>query len=247
MRAESTRVFDVCAGCRLCTDLCEVFPALFELLDTRVGGDAGELTPVEQDRVVDACVHCGECLRRCPYAPARHALAIDAPMMVASNLAMRRATGQLGWRRRLAPRLVGVRRWKLRRRSGRRQRRVAIDGGGTALLWATCESGSEVVAAERRSHVGCVVSAAGCCGAPWLDAGDLPGFRRRADRNLSVLTAEIGDIGPDVAIVVVDPVCAGVIRDQYVRLTDVGDARQVVDRVVARGGSPGGDTVREQG
>lgn len=110
MRAESTRVFDACGGCRLCTDLCGVFPSLFELLDDdRVAGDAGEMTPAEQDRVVDACVHCGECVQRCPFAPGRHALAIDVPTMVASNLSMRRATGQLGWRRQLAPYLAHLR------------------------------------------------------------------------------------------------------------------------------------------
>ena len=57
MRGETTPVLDVCGGCRRCTDVCGVFPSLFELLDDgRIGGDPGEMTPAEQDRIVDGCV-----------------------------------------------------------------------------------------------------------------------------------------------------------------------------------------------
>ena len=33
VRAELTRVFDLCHGCRLCVNLCSSFPTLFEFAD----------------------------------------------------------------------------------------------------------------------------------------------------------------------------------------------------------------------
>ena len=35
LRAEMTRVYDLCHGCRLCYNLCPAFPSLFEMIDDR--------------------------------------------------------------------------------------------------------------------------------------------------------------------------------------------------------------------
>lgn len=109
-RGELTRVFDICGGCRQCVDLCGVFPTLFELLGRLDGtadeGDAGRLTPAEQDRVVDECVHCKRCLTDCPYRPGRHERAVDVPRLMLRALAMRRANGLVSWRDRLGVRMV---------------------------------------------------------------------------------------------------------------------------------------------
>ena len=51
VRDELTRVYDVCQGCRRCTELCGSFPTLFELIDRHDDRDAGRLTPFEQDSV----------------------------------------------------------------------------------------------------------------------------------------------------------------------------------------------------
>ena len=65
VRAELTRAFDLCSGCRRCTDRCGAFPTLFDLLDVRAG--AGDLTPAEQDAVVGECFGCKLCVTSCPY------------------------------------------------------------------------------------------------------------------------------------------------------------------------------------
>ncbi len=66
VRTELSRVFDVCEGCRICTDFCGSFPSLFAMLDDMIDtradlglpGRAGGLTPAQQDLVVDECFQC---------------------------------------------------------------------------------------------------------------------------------------------------------------------------------------------
>jgi glycerol-3-phosphate dehydrogenase subunit C len=66
-RREMARVFDLCNGCRRCTDLCGVFPSLFERLDDLSGAGADQMTPAEQDAIAEQCFHCGLCAIGCPY------------------------------------------------------------------------------------------------------------------------------------------------------------------------------------
>jgi glycerol-3-phosphate dehydrogenase subunit C len=235
VRAETWRTFETCGGCRRCVDLCDAFPTLFELIDRRPGGDAGEMTPAEQDAVVDACVHCGECRAGCPYAAGVHERAIDVPAVAASNLAMRRATGQLGWRRRLTPWLVGRRRRRFSVSLGRHRPAEVTTTSVVVLACCSVELGHDQAAFDAvgqlaRRQIGCVPSAAGCCGAPWLRAGDLAGFRRRAERAVATLAAEGG---PDDAIVVFDRVCASLIRHQYPRHVPGEVSTSVALRVIA--------------
>ena len=70
LREELTRVFDLCHGCRLCSQpLQSAFPTLFELIDRHDDQDAGRLTRAEQDQVVDECFQCKLCYVNCPYIP----------------------------------------------------------------------------------------------------------------------------------------------------------------------------------
>ena len=45
LHRETARVFDVCAGCRMCFKYCDAFPKLFALADDEHDGDARALTP----------------------------------------------------------------------------------------------------------------------------------------------------------------------------------------------------------
>jgi Fe-S oxidoreductase len=89
VRDELTRVYDVCQGCRRCTELCGAFPTLFELIDAHDDHDAGRLTPFEQDLVVEQCFQCKLCALDCPYAPELHERNVDFPRLMLRAEAMR--------------------------------------------------------------------------------------------------------------------------------------------------------------
>lgn len=100
VRNETARVFDVCLDCRLCTDLCDVFPLMFAISDSAALVDAGHFTPSQQDHVVDLCHHCGMCGVNCPHLPHLSETEVDFPRLVRRQIDMRIAAGQIGlWRR----------------------------------------------------------------------------------------------------------------------------------------------------
>jgi Fe-S oxidoreductase len=105
-RRETARVFDVCLDCRMCTDLCDVFPRMIEVSDGAGLADAGLFTPAQQDHVIDACHHCGMCEVNCPHSPRVSDRSVDVPGLVRRHLRMRAATGQIGLWRRLRLRLA---------------------------------------------------------------------------------------------------------------------------------------------
>lgn len=107
VRDELTRVYDVCNGCRRCATLCSSFPTLFDMLDQSGAGEAGRLTPAQQDRVVDACFGCKLCHLDCPYTPDLDELGIDVPRLMLRAGAMRHSAGQRSFRGRVAARFVG--------------------------------------------------------------------------------------------------------------------------------------------
>lgn len=88
LRAELTRVFDLCHGCRLCWNLCPSFPTLFDFVDAH-DGDAAAMTPAEQDKVVDECYQCKLCYLKCPYVPP-HEWQLDFPRLMLRATAVRR-------------------------------------------------------------------------------------------------------------------------------------------------------------
>lgn len=126
VRNEATRVFDHCVQCRRCVDLCGVFPSLFALIDA--DGEAGDLTPADQDRVTDLCHQCGLCRDECPYVPELHEARIDVPALMVRSVAMRRAAGQIPLRQRVGARLL--------RSTNRRGVAGVVDRGATRALSA---------------------------------------------------------------------------------------------------------------
>jgi Fe-S oxidoreductase len=95
LHRETARVFDVCAGCRLCFKFCDSFPKLFAAADDAHDGDARALTAAETAAVVDDCFQCKQCEISCPYSPRdKHPFAIDFPKLALRHKAQRaRARG----------------------------------------------------------------------------------------------------------------------------------------------------------
>jgi glycerol-3-phosphate dehydrogenase subunit C len=98
-------------------------------------------------------------------------------------------------------------------------------------LLATCfveyhdpSIGRDLVAVYEHNRIACSLSRAGCCGAPWLHAGDVDRFVELARRNVSALAAEISG-GHDV--VVAEPTCSYVLKHDYVHYVGGPDAELV--------------------
>ena len=79
--AEERRVYDICAGCRRCYNLCPSFKNLLDVVDDQHDGDATALTPAEDRRVVDLCFNCNLCWPHCPYTPP-HEWQLDFPSLM---------------------------------------------------------------------------------------------------------------------------------------------------------------------
>ncbi len=92
--AEMRRVFDVCHGCRLCFNLCESFPRLFDLIDQSATGELDSVASAGFKPVVDACTLCDMCfMATCPYTPP-HEFMLDVPhLMLRHRAAERRRVG----------------------------------------------------------------------------------------------------------------------------------------------------------
>jgi Fe-S oxidoreductase len=107
VRAELTRVFDLCHGCRLCFKYCTSFPTLFEMIDRHDDQDAGRLTPAQQDQVVSECFQCKLCYVNCPYVPGQHEWAIDFPRLMLRADAMRHENHHVSVRARATNAVMG--------------------------------------------------------------------------------------------------------------------------------------------
>jgi Fe-S oxidoreductase len=111
LHRETARVFDVCAGCRMCFKYCDAFPKLFAFADTEHGGDARALTRAQTAAVVDDCFQCRQCEVNCPYSPRdAHPFAIDFPKLAHRHKAQRVRTRGLTLRERVLanPDAVGL-------------------------------------------------------------------------------------------------------------------------------------------
>ena len=106
-RAELTRVYDLCHGCRLCFKFCPSFPTLFDYIDQHDDQDAGKMTPAQQDHVIDECFQCKLCYINCPYIPGQHEWALDFPRLMLRADAMRRANGQVTLRDKATTAVMG--------------------------------------------------------------------------------------------------------------------------------------------
>jgi Fe-S oxidoreductase len=81
LAAEAARVYDICAGCRRCYNLCPSFTHLLDMVDERHDGDATRLAADEDRRVVELCYGCNLCHPHCPYTPP-HRWALDFPTLM---------------------------------------------------------------------------------------------------------------------------------------------------------------------
>ncbi len=106
VRAELTRVYDLCHGCRLCFKFCSAFPTLFSYVDAHEDQDAGRLTPAQQDRVIDECFQCKLCYVNCPYIPGQSEWQLDFPRLMLRADAMRHETGQVSVRDRATTQMM---------------------------------------------------------------------------------------------------------------------------------------------
>jgi Fe-S oxidoreductase len=91
---------------------------------------------------------------------------------------------------------------------------------GSVTVFPTCiveyqqtQIGKDLIGVYERNGIACSVTAVGCCGAPWLYAGDIERFTEIAETNVRTLAVEVGQ-GDD--IVVAQPSCRQVLRQEYV-------------------------------
>ncbi|MBI2703707.1 MAG: hypothetical protein HYX32_00230 [Actinobacteria bacterium] len=82
LRAELTRVYDLCHGCRLCFKFCTAFPTMFEIIDGFDDQDSARMSPAQQDQVVDQCFNCKLCYVNCPYIPGQSEWNLDFPRLM---------------------------------------------------------------------------------------------------------------------------------------------------------------------
>lgn len=89
------------------------------------------------------------------------------------------------------------------------RRQAAVTLMPTCIIeYQSTSIGKDLVKVYERNGIECSVSGARCCGAPLLHAGDIAGFAKVAEQNVSRLAAEIRK-GTD--IIVSQPACAHVL------------------------------------
>jgi glycerol-3-phosphate dehydrogenase subunit C len=104
---------------------------------------------------------------------------------------------------------------------------------GRVTVFPTClveyqetDIGKDLVKVYERNGIECSSTDAGCCGAPWLHAGNVKEFTRVAEKNVRKLAAEVR-AGTD--IVVPQPTCSYVIKNDYVDYVGGADAVLVAE------------------
>ncbi|TMA57699.1 MAG: hypothetical protein E6J75_07070 [Deltaproteobacteria bacterium] len=80
LAAESARIYDICAGCRRCYNLCPSFTHLLDAIDGH-DGEIQALSAAEDRRTVDLCFGCKLCYPLCPYTPP-HRWGVDFPLLM---------------------------------------------------------------------------------------------------------------------------------------------------------------------
>jgi glycerol-3-phosphate dehydrogenase subunit C len=103
LEAEMRRVFDICHGCRLCFNMCDAFPRLFDLVDAAGEKEMEGVATADFKTVVDACTLCDMCFMvKCPYVPP-HQFNVDFPHLMLRYRAVEAKKKPPGfWRRQLA-------------------------------------------------------------------------------------------------------------------------------------------------
>jgi Fe-S oxidoreductase len=148
-----------------------------------------------------------------------------------ARTAMEKVTGIA--RERLLPSFAKVRFSKWFRSRGN-DAPVVDTPRATVTLFPTClveyqepAIGKALVGVYERNRVVCELPEGEiCCGMPWLDAGDVDQFREHARHNIDVLAPRVR-AGADV--VVPQPTCAYVLRNDYPDFVDTDDAALVAE------------------
>ena len=216
-------VVDSCVQCSLCSASCPYTPALHEL-------------KVDVPRLVlraKAMQHATDSASWRSKAVARsfgHADLVGRTASTASGLANRVVGAEPGsYVRRFFARITGVsanrrlRPYQAERFTAWFDNRPRIrlgDPHGAVTVYPTClveyrntAIGTDLVKVYERNGIECSTSAAGCCCAPSLHAGDLDRFAKIAKRNVRALAREVRS-GTD--IVVPQPGCGAILRSAYV-------------------------------
>src|SRR5574340_310998 len=98
---EMERVFDICAGCRRCFNLCNSFPTLFDAIDATPEGEVAHVDHKIFWQVVDHCYLCDLCfMTKCPYVPP-HPWNVDFPHLMLRGKAQKFKRGEVRWRDRM--------------------------------------------------------------------------------------------------------------------------------------------------
>ncbi len=100
---ELRRVFDICHGCRLCFNLCDAFPRLFDLVDAAGDKEMEGVASADFKTVADACTFCDMCfMSKCPYVPP-HPFNVDVPHLLLRYRAVEHRSGKHNfWAKQLA-------------------------------------------------------------------------------------------------------------------------------------------------
>lgn len=114
----------------------------------------------------------------------------------------------------------------------------AAERTGTALLFPTCiveyqapGVGQDLVKVCERNGVACELPEGEvCCGAPWLHAGDVDRFVEQGRKNVTTLAEALRAGGPDATVVVPQPTCSYVLKNDYVDYIGGPDAELVAAR-----------------
>lgn len=235
--AQQDRVVDECFQCRVCRSNCPYTPDVHELaidfprLMARVRAmrhstDQRAIRTMVADQVFGRTDLVGK-------VATRAALAINRVVGVEAGTLRRRVlalvTGVTA-QRRLAP----FARRGFSKSLRKRARGSGPDAEHRVTVFPTClveyrrpEIGHALLDVYGRHGIACEVARLGCCGAPWLTAGDTGRFTAQAARNVSALAAAIR-AGTDV--VVAQPTCHAVITTDYVDHVGGTDAQLVAAR-----------------
>ena len=113
LRSSLADDISVCEQCRLCVDLCDVFPSIFDALAHVADADPHLLTPQQQNVISDSCFHCGACTQRCPHRGPSSEYDIDLPSSFIDLMHVRQLNGYFSIRQRMtnwvlsSPDLIG--------------------------------------------------------------------------------------------------------------------------------------------
>ena len=129
LETEMRRVFEICHGCRLCFNMCDSFPRLFDLVDAAGEDEMVGVATADFKKVVDTCTLCDMCfMAKCPYVPP-HQFNVDFPHLMLRYRAVQHRKGEIPgfWEKqltktdrngRLCSHIAGLANWASDRKNG---------------------------------------------------------------------------------------------------------------------------------